>query len=1442
MQSSLDTLGKRLSSLQLPVAQVVRRALTERNPAARHQLAFASTEVFIRMASTARIAFAVGHHPAADAAIVEQLDQLPRASLGHWVGFLRTLSTARENRTSPSQGDAFSNHDQALRHPLSEHSPAFHFLQRCVEESILSKEAATQGHRTGLLGFFECLVTYRNRVIGHGGPRFPGFYQEFADLLLEAVNQISTNPAVLGGYDLAICRWNIDSTGSNPRMCWQILRGLASLPATALGTSVEAPLPDQHPVPERLYLIGDSNPIPLFPLMVFGSDDSGHEHVRFFNRATIRHTAESGRHVASRSEYLDFATGASVTDPGTNEAVAHWFDRLTGTATSEADPVVVSPPDQQADGTSLPVPGTVIGDFRIEAEIDRGGMGVVYKAHQLSLDRPVALKIILNAQDANSRQRFLREARSMAKLSHPNVVEVHTFGELGGRPYLVMHLIDGETLADRLARDGSLEPEEALSIAKDVASALVAASAISMIHRDLKPSNIMIDNDGTIRVADFGLATSAPAGTRSDLSEAGTFVGTPDYASPEQLRGQAVDTRSDIYSLGLIIHETLTGKRPYEGSTPYAVIDQQLRDPLPRLRDRIPGIGRKIDQLLERMTEKDVERRISGATEVVKAIGDLLSGSSPTLPDRKSARMQTRLTPRVLTGIGLLITVLVAGLVLWQVVPSPQMESPAAIQSTTAPFVKRTSVAVLPFANITGEETLHWIAAASSEMLATELGASSNLRVIPGARVAEAIGESVHTGAESAPDPQIARLLGADLLVSGSVTVVGAPEAELVRIDVEINDPITGEAVARSGATGTTAQLFDVVERISNDLRETIGKDSVSPAEAIAVRATIPDNPAASKSFALGLKSLRKGNARAAQQHLETASEADPDNPVILFELARARWMLGLAEAAQEAAAEAVDHCEQVPRPLQQAMQARHDEYVGRWEEASEIYRRLFEEYPDDIDLGLRLVAIQTQTGAIREALAVLDDLERLDYGAGVRPRIELARAVALREQGELEAALEEAKSAQISADTVGSRVLRAQARMRTAELLQQLGDPEQALNNLHEARALFQDAGDQVGIAECLEAMAWISFDRGNLSEAELLFDNAVDLLVTHGDVLSAARVRLNLGSVSITRGNLDQAKTAYDESLAVFRSFGALADEAVALADLGAAYHLAGLLPEALNRYRDSLETYGVLGDQAGTALVLTNIGEVLYLQGNLGESRKMHEEALATNRQIGDRAGAAYDTVRLGLVLAAQGDLFVAKGRLREALDEQEKLDDTFGATSTGLALARVLLSEGQTKEATTLALRAEQIARTQGATDLQAEACAVLVEAGTSSWSEADSNRYVQILHDAADKSENPRIRVLAAASSIRLALATRDDESIERYSRLLGELADSMSELGILPFEFEARLALAETWEWTTGSTSPNTAALSLSNRARDTGFGWIADRAERILKEDSGGI
>lgn len=324
--------------------------------------------------------------------------------------------------------------------------------------------------------------------------------------------------------------------------------------------------------------------------------------------------------------------------------------------------------------------GTTLGGrYRLEARIGAGGMSTVYRALDETLQRRVAIKLMNRevSSDSDELERFRREARAVAQLSHPHIVGVIDYGEDDGRPFIVFEYVEGETLKERIRRLGRLEVAEAVAYAIEIARALGAAHAHHIVHRDVKPQNVLIDEEGRAKVTDFGIARTLD---EEGLTIDGRVLGTTDYVSPEQALGRPVTGQSDLYSLGIALYEMLTGEVPFKGDSQVAVAMKHVREQLPDVQHRRPEISAALAAVIDNATAKRLEDRYADDAELVADLEDALAietaraGSASgevtsvlrTLPSHAQRRVPFRVRHRIwATLFGLLVLAAIGGGGVW---------------------------------------------------------------------------------------------------------------------------------------------------------------------------------------------------------------------------------------------------------------------------------------------------------------------------------------------------------------------------------------------------------------------------------------------------------------------------------------------------------------------------------------------------------------------------------------------------------------------------------------------------------------------------------------------------------------------------------------------------------------------------------------------------------
>jgi len=507
-------------------------------------------------------------------------------------------------------------------------------------------------------------------------------------------------------------------------------------------------------------------------------------------------------------------------------------------------------------------PGSRLLHYHIGPALGSGGMGTVYRAHDTRLGRDVAVKILHDtAHDSDEhRQRLLREARAASLLSSSNIASIFDIGEHDGRVFIVMEFVDGETLAARLAR-GPLPIRDAVDLAAQVADALDEAHQRGIVHRDLKSANLMIDGRGRLKLLDFGLAKVAREQQNADLTvarsfetRAGTLLGTFGYMAPEQALGRVVDARADLFSLGVVLYEMLSGRLPFDGASAMEVIDRVLNAEPPPLTRTTSPVPAALDAVAMKLLAKDPAFRYQTARDVyidlLTILRQLDSGSRPGLPGSSvSARL------------GVMPVEAAA--------PSPST-SPGASGCTCS------SVAVMTFANITRNNADDWIGSGIAETVTNDLKGIKCLTVIGRAQVFEAV-KALSAGGEGGEHHiamEVGRRLGTTTVVVGGYQRLG----EQLRITAQALDVASGRIAHTVKVDGRVDDIFDLQDRIVFGLSKGL---SISLDEAAVETIARPETRSleAYEAFSRGMIGLRLASRESLDRAIaqfERAVELDP--------------------------------------------------------------------------------------------------------------------------------------------------------------------------------------------------------------------------------------------------------------------------------------------------------------------------------------------------------------------------------------------------------------------------------------------------------------------------------------------------------------------------------------------------------------------------------------
>lgn len=589
--------------------------------------------------------------------------------------------------------------------------------------------------------------------------------------------------------------------------------------------------------------------------------------------------------------------------------------------------------------------------YRILRELGRGGMGEVFLARDTSLNREVALKFLPLEfeQDTTARKRLLREARAAAALDHPFICHIHEVGEIEGKPFIAMEYVEGQTLKERICQR-PLDPAEALPVAIEIAEALLAAHEHGVIHRDLKPANVMLTPGGHVKVMDFGLAkqvTSTAAGegqelTVSELTAEGFAVGTPAYMSPEQLRGKAADARSDIFALGILLFELLSGRHPFKKPSALetaAAIVSEKPSGLSEFRSDIPA---DLEAVIEKMLAKEPGKRQQSMADVLAELKEILYRRTEPVGDATAASARRRrLCTRRLVAAGLVVLACAAA---WYIGQHWPRSAAAALA-----FEERDWILVTDFENQTGEE----IFSGSLETAMTvSLQQSRYVNVFPRARVQDVLRRMRKENISRLDEPlgrEIALREGIKGLLACIIGKVGSEYLLAARLV----DPATMVTVySRSFRARGPDRVLEAVDELAGKIREELGESLAAISDR---RVPLYQATTVSLEALKAFTESRRAGGKSRLQLLDRAIQLDPDFALAHAELGMNYYIANERPRGEEHFRKALSLLDRLTLREQLWIRAVVEDWRGNRDQGIENYRIYLHQYPDDAAAWFRL-------------------------------------------------------------------------------------------------------------------------------------------------------------------------------------------------------------------------------------------------------------------------------------------------------------------------------------------------------------------------------------------------------------------------------------------------------------------------------------------------------
>jgi tetratricopeptide (TPR) repeat protein len=1067
-----------------------------------------------------------------------------------------------------------------------------------------------------------------------------------------------------------------------------------------------------------------------------------------------------------------------------------------------------------------------IGPWRLARKIGSGGMGVVWLAERADgqFEQRAALKLIKRGMDSEAvLKRFLRERQILARLDHPHIAHLLDGGiAADGRPYFAMEYTEGLPLL-RYCSERECGLEERLRLFIEVCAAVQFAHEHHVVHRDLKPSNVLVTNTAGVKLLDFGIAKLLD--TADSSPEAITHLQrerpmTPAYAAPEQIRGDAITEATDIYALGCVLYELLTGQRTHDfsgaldpkdvlriiDSTAPVAPSQCKADVAPVPPRRLRG---DLDTIALTALRREPARRYPSVAALAGDLQSFLAGN-PISARRDSVFYRGYKYVRRHRA-GLAMTVMVAAIaaaaVLFELRERP----------VSAPAQGGAAMAIVDFNNLSQNTENAWLAPALAEMLATELAASSRVHVLPDELVRSARADLPAPLVGGYAGQSLAKLrkrLGADYVLSGSYLVSGsAPDASL-RVDLALQDARTGIARATVVQSGPVADLTELVEKAGASLRAKSGFAPVALDREQSTDKAQPPNVEVARRVGLALNALREYDpARARDELLQAEIVAPGYAPTYLY-LAQAWKDLGFDARALAAAKQAELHAEGLPRRqrLQIARQVALQQ--AQWSAALEADRALLHLDPGNPELQLDLAGDLLKAGDPDQADAALAKLRSV--AGGDDPRIELAAAAIGQVRGDPKSQIQHAESALRMAQKRDAPALAAKAKRVLGIALDQVGEHDRAASLLREAIADFQRSANPKGEAGARTSLAILLAGRNQPKEARAEYQSALDLFQRVGDRGGTAAVYSNIANLLWDSGDRDGAETAARRILDIRKETGDIAGQAWATLALG----LMKLDDNASDATLEAFSQAIALDEQAGEVphelYALEKYAEALQLRGNLGAARDTCERALAAAQRSTNPSS----------------EMQIERECAAIALDRGE-VDRALAGVDRATRIARDNNDPEQPIAADFMRAQIEFARHRYADAVPRLERAIAFYSAGERAPDEAEAQALLALCLLALDRPQQAE-QAAARARDLRSAITIRMQAAV--IDRLLAVFAGESGHATQAATRLLELAADADRREWVAVSLEARLAALQLMVRNKDPAAGELRARVEDVAR------
>ncbi len=1060
--------------------------------------------------------------------------------------------------------------------------------------------------------------------------------------------------------------------------------------------------------------------------------------------------------------------------PATDRTVTHLAVSTPSKGSDPFAPTVTGMPGAPAADAALRTrlaPGARLGErYEIMAVLGEGGMGTVYKARDHALGRDVAIKVIRT--DMASRpeilERFKREILLASQVTHRNVLRIYDLGEADGIHFLSMNYVEGTDLKSQLRQQGPLALDSALPLASQIVDALQAAHEAGIVHRDLKPQNVLIDGAGQAYIADFGISRSIESG--ATMTETGMILGTLDYMSPEQARGETPDHRGDLYAFGVMLYEMLTGQLPFRSDNPLSMMMKRVHEDAPGLRLARPDLPAWIAAIVARSMERDPASRYQAAAEIGRDLGR-----------RRATVGWRRLTrPRLLVPAAAILVAGLAGLLIWRGGITVSHGGGA-----VAAALPKASLAVLPFQNATGDPRYDWVRAGLPDLLRADLLQAHDLRLAGEDRI-KPILDALRAGPGEEASPvnlaRITSLLDVESVLVGRVLKAGERiriEASLRRAGSAEGDP--GLALRAEGASDDA--IFAMVDDLTRQARAGLGVgaglfESRHRASDLSTRSVD-----ALKLYGEGLALSRAGNQQEAAKRLEAALEKDPKFAVARALLAETYDQLGYSDRARSEADKAVQGLGSTSPYEAARIRAIRARLGDDLDAAEAAYRALCASSPGNAGAWFDLAAVQEEKGDLKGSMASLTRVLALDpkhpSGRYALGRVQFKLGNPAGALGEFNTAL----SLQIES---GNEEGRATALNAIGNAENALGRSDEALRHFQDALAIRERIGDRRGVGATLDNIAKIHSLLGHTEQAIRFMEDAIKVSREISDRAGLADRYANLGDIYGDSGRPEEALASYQESLKIVREIGDAVSEARNLSNVGYVNSVLGRYLESFFFLKEALAKRRQLGDKLEIGRSLNDLAIVEQVQGRYDEAEKYNLEGIALAKEIGSRTPAVILTANLAAIHDDQGHYASALSLLEEAEAGARQTADQTNIASCLIILGSTRRHLGDYAGAAAALDEGLRLARASENRSLLAEA---LAGQGALALDRGQREQAVSLSRQALGAAREAHDHRLVLQARLRLAEASSSASDLETT---LKDLESS----GLLPLLAPGRLALS----------------------------------------------